>query len=474
MSNSEFGILTPLFSLPNKYGIGDLGPETYQFIDLLSQARLGYWQLLPLSPLNHTNSPYQTLSSFGIDPIYISLDLLIAQGYPAINVAPPTPCSRVDYDTIRKWKLEYLRLAFFDSPHLGDTQKFEQFIRGNDWPSQYGTFMALRNRLGDKEWYEWNGKERDLASKEIESDPDCLFYIWTQFVAHEQFMTLKVYAEHHNVKLIGDVPIYPSFESVDIYAQQKFFMIDGHSQPLEVGGVPPDYFSKTGQIWGNPLWNWKTLKKVNFFPFNERLVYAASLFDMVRIDHFRALDTYYAIPYGAATALGKWKTLNGYAVLQALYKTEPAINLLAEDLGDITDGVTALRRHFKIPGMKVVQFSAFHDFDAQQDCVHYTGSHDNEPLLSWYEKLDAKHQEMLIPHHLKVHDDGEIMQGLITYMKKHHTFLSIFSIVDILALKGPENRINTPNTVGPTNWTWRFTDYHLLTQQITKYFPLSD
>ena len=468
MTNRKIGLLVPLFSLPSRYGIGDLGKECEVFIDILHAHKLVLWQLLPLSPINEENSPYSALASCGIDFLYISLERLREDGYDLeLSNTVKTP-KRVEYTKVRARKRAVLLSAFIQFNAKKELTEFDTFIKSNPWVNGVSAFLAKFYFFGETKWNTW--KELEIEDNQ-ELNFEYHFQRWCQFIAINQFERIKKYAHMKGVELIGDIPFYVGFNSVEVYANKELFLLDSNDNhnPAWQSGVPPDYFSATGQNWRNPIWNWQLLEEQDYSLFNNRLLYSAKLFDYLRLDHFRAFDTYYVIPGKDETALnGHWERLNGYKIFDSLYKEYPKAKFICEDLGgDMNERIPLLRDHYELPGMKVIEFTILDDYAVGYNFIRYTGTHDNEPLKSWFEhnghEDKMKIKNLLEKSELKEYfrntdSDFEpsITQQLIAYFLKTTTYLGIISIVDLLELGGKENRINLPGTIANFNWSFRF------------------
>lgn len=467
----KFGLLVPLFSLPSNSGIGEFGYQTEDFLFILNRNKVKLWQLLPISPINQENSPYSALSSYGIDPIYISLEKLQASGYVFEIDLPTFDTTRVNYNQVRAYKEPYLRAAFSQFKKEDNTL-FLAFLNDHQWAHLVADFLAKYQYFNGSNWNTWPKTDASFFEEHPELKEEIYFQEWLQYIAMQQYDDIKNLAHMLDIELVGDVPFYPGFNSVEVMNNQDMFLLDQNLDPVFVAGVPPDYFSKTGQNWKNPIWNWDKLATDNYALYNDRLGYISNLFDYVRLDHFRALDTYYIIPGKDETAVhGHWRQLDGGKVLESFFQKYPKAQVLVEDLGgDMNERIPALRDRFHLPGMKQLEFSIFSDFHLGENFVRYTGTHDNAPLKEWYKSTSTQVKTDLdvLLKKAKVKKTNRT-RSLIRYFQKYTTLLGIISIVDILELTGPENRINTPGTVSPNNWSWRVQSLHNLNRKLKKY-----
>ncbi len=401
------GVLTHPTSFPSRYGIGDLGGSAYHFIDFLVKANQSLWQVLPLGPTGYGDSPYQCLSAFAGNPMLISPDRLVQDGYlPAESVAhvPDFPADKVDYGWVIQYKTALLDQAYahFDVYGLGTQREaFETFCaQHSSWLDDFALFMALKNHHVDHEGGVWNTWPRDIAKREPEAMAHWLDELkdevrkvkFLQFLFFDQWLALKTYANDRGIQVIGDIPIFVAFDSADVWANQELFYLEEDGSPTVVAGVPPDYFSATGQRWGNPLYRWQKMAGQDYTWWTARLEMCFTQADIVRIDHFRGFDAYWEIPASEPTAVvGKWIKGPGAAFFTAVEEKLGELPLIAEDLGVITPEVEALRDRFDFPGMKILQFafggernSKFLPHSYDKNCVVYTGTHDNDTVMGWY------------------------------------------------------------------------------------------
>ena len=454
------GILMPVASLPDRHGCGSFGPEAYHFVDAAAEAGFSIWQILPMNPLGYGNSPYAPYSSYAIDDIFLSLDLLHEAGLCSKAPSFMKDSSFVDYDKVREMREPYLREAYSSfKPDLNYTNFAYQ-----EWTKNYAIFRALLKKNNNLTWTEWPEEDRNILTAE-EADlsayqDEILYQIFLQYELYLQWKNLKQYANDHGIQIMGDIPFYVGLNSADCFASRRNFLLDKDGHPEFIAGVPPDYFSKTGQRWGNPIYDWEYMEKDKFSFWIERLSYTQRMFDIVRVDHFRAFDTYWKIPSSCPTAIdGEWVEAPGYKLFDTVFEMLPDIEIVAEDLGDLRPEVHVLRDHYDFRGMRVIQFS-FNTKGMPEDKDHlavYTGTHDNAPLYAWYKSLSEREQRAmrrwLNAHGYKKRHFNEKM---IEYTLASNGDLVIIPMGDWLHL-GDEGRINTPGTLGPQNWSWRMT-----------------
>ena len=462
------GILLPIFSLPSNYGIGTLGKEAYRFVDFLARAKQRYWQMLPIGPTSYGDSPYASFSSYAGNPYFIDLDMLISDGLlkrkdvQHLKVDKPD-C--IDYGYIYESRFEVLHKAYQRGMQR-DTEEFEQFIADNsDWLEDYSLFMAVKKHFGMKSWIEWPDKEIRLRHKKALEKyrrllaEDIRFYMYLQYLFARQYEKLKDYAHSKNVLLIGDLPIYVALDSADCWADPKQFQLTSERIPNEVAGVPPDYFSEDGQLWGNPLYNWTRMKRDGYKWWIRRARGSGRYFDVLRIDHFRGFDEYCAIPYGDTTARrGYWVKGPGLPFVKKLLEGCNDMDFIAEDLGVISDSVDKLLADSGLPGMRVIDFG-MEAYVANRNTPHnyiensvcYFGTHDNEPIQSWVKKNDRQTLNY-VREYFNITDNKRFNEMIIRGAFATVSKLVVIQMQDYLNL-GEESRTNTPGTLG--NWTWR-------------------
>ena len=465
----DTGILMAVSSLPGPYGAGDLGDEAIRWIDLLAGSGVGVWQLLPLGPTGYGNSPYQTYSARAGDPLYLSLAALHQAGLLEELPAPfGLPTGRVDYEQVRALREPWLRRAYEAFRPDGAYAAFA----AQGWVRDYAVFAALKAKHHLACWLDWPEPDRSwpqtrdpAVTADLEAEIGYQTFLQYQFLL--QWNRVRDYAHSRGLRLMGDVPFYVGVDSVEVWAGRENFLLDDDGRPTFIAGVPPDYFSATGQRWGNPIYDWDRLRADGYRFWVERIGYCQTLFDLIRIDHFRAFDTFWKIPAACPTAMdGQWIEAPGYAVLDTLYEKLPGLQLVAEDLGDLRPQVLELRDHYQLPGMKVLEFTlepvGRYIRDLGEDRVRqivYTGTHDNATAAEWYGACSPSYRRKLRKY-LKVRgiQSGPMAHRLIRLGLSSRAELCIVPLQDVLHL-GKEARMNTPGTVGAPNWEWRLTGW---------------
>ena len=477
------GILLPISSLPSDYGIGSFSKEAYEFVDFLEKAGQSYWQILPLGQTGYGDSPYQSFSTFAGNPYFIDLDALIGEGYISREDVSclyfGSSSSYVDYAEMYKNRYIILRKAYDNSPFSlsmvnrqespegrEKQEAFEEFIRDNrDWLTDYALYRAVKREQGNTSYIEWEDPIRLRDPEAMRTYREKLadeirFVEFQQYLFYTQWMALKDYANGKGIEIIGDLPIYVAFDSADTWSHPELFEFDEKGFPTVVAGVPPDAFSATGQLWGNPIYRWDYHKKTGYAWWMDRLSYAFKLYDVVRIDHFRGFDEYYTIPYGADTAMeGEWRPGPGAELFRVMEERFGRKKIIAEDLGILTPGVYKLLEDTGYPGMKVLQF-AFDGGSGNEYLPHshvkntfvYTGTHDNDTTLGWYYSQDDWHKAYIC-RYLGVRDGSFRSLDMIRAAMMSVADTAIIPMQDYLE-KGSEARINTPSTLGD-NWKWR-------------------
>lgn len=481
----ESGILMPVFSLPSNYGIGTFSKEAMKFVDQLSAAGQRYWQVLPLGPTSYGDSPYQSFSSFAGNPYFIDLDTLYEEGLltkeelPIIMKDQNNENQSINYELLYKTRFVILRKAYarFDTKQ----ESFQQFkIENEYWIKGYSDFMAIKNYYNDKDLYQWDKrvqmKEADALRDMLEvCKADIGFYEFLQFKFMEQWNKLHKYANSKGIQIIGDTPIYVALDSADSWNWPKLFQFDENLKPTKVAGCPPDPFAETGQLWGNPLYNWEYHKTTDYEWWVKRIQHSFKLYDMIRIDHFRGFDEYYSIPFGAKTAEhGTWEVGPGMDLFCKLNSQLGELNIIAEDLGFLTDTVIQLVRDSKYPGMKILQFA----FDSreesdyiphayQNNCVVYTGTHDNDTIIGWFHTISKEDRKYALEYLGDIDESNpDIHWNFIRLALGSVANTAIIPIQDYLGL-GSEARINTPSTMG-NNWKWRMLPEEFTPEIISK------
>ncbi|MBQ6717713.1 MAG: 4-alpha-glucanotransferase [Clostridia bacterium] len=461
------GILMPVFSLPSPYGIGTFGHAAFDFVDFLHKAKQSYWQILPLNPTNYGDSPYQSFSSFAGNPYFIDLDLLVEDGLLiAAEIASydfGDDAERVDYEKLYDNRFKILEIAFNRFKANDSYREFEK--QNSHWLESYALFMAIKQYYGGKAWYKWpeplKTREPDaLVNAKKSLEKDIAFHKFLQFNFNKQWLSLKKYANQRGIEIIGDIPIYVALDSADVWANPKQFLLDRDYTPKAVAGVPPDAFSADGQLWGNPLYDWNYMKHAGYIWWKQYLGHALSRYDVVRIDHFRGFESFFAIPYGDTNAKkGKWIKGPDIDLFDA-FKAEFGENLhiIAEDLGVITPAVRKMLKSTGFPGMKVLQFAfdgdssnAYLPHNLCRNCVIYTGTHDNDTIMGWLknEKSAARDAKEYLNHQ----NDNGFNWAMMKAAMASIADTCILMMSDLLGLDS-SGRINTPSTLGG-NWQWR-------------------
>ncbi len=463
------GILMPISSLPGSYGIGTFSKEAYAFVDFLKEAGQKIWQILPLGPTGYGDSPYQPFSTFAGNPYFIDLEALIEEG-----LLTKEECDEldwggheeyVDYGNIYNSKYTALRLAFSRKDLEKDSEFLAFIVENYDWVVDYALFMAVKNAHKGAPWSSWEEdilmrKEHAMEKYRKECQEDILFYEFLQYIFNKQWTKLKAYANKAGIKIMGDVPIYVAFDSTEIWSSPELFQLDEKHMPTAVAGCPPDAFSATGQLWGNPLYRWDYHKQTGFAWWIKRMGHAFRLYDIVRIDHFRAFEAYYSIPAGAETAMnGKWMKGPEKDLFRALDNALGKKEVVAEDLGLLTPEVVQLLKDSGYPGMKVLQFAFYEDSDSAylsynhvENSVIYTGTHDNQTTLGWYLSLTEADRKFL-EEYTGVTSWKNVCSVLIKQAMMSVADTCIIPMQDYLELDD-RARINEPGAAAG-NWKWR-------------------
>lgn len=493
------GILLHPTSLPGRFGIGDLGPAAYKFVEWLIEANVTYWQVLPLGPTSYGDSPYQCFSSCAGNPMLISPEILVREGLllPEEITPPPFPSGKVDYGWVINWKTGLLRRAHDRFTHMDGKfvelrrryEKFQDRDSVKSWLADFALFMACKDKHNGEAWSSWEADLRahkksavDKWRKQEAANID--FHRFNQFLFFDQWDALRAVCKRHGIEIIGDAPIYVAFDSADTWTHQELFQLDKNGLPTRVAGCPPDYFSKTGQLWGNPLYAWEKMEKDNYAWWAERLRANLAIYDIIRLDHFRGFMGYWSIPFGDPTAeFGKWVKGPGGKFFAAMEQhLGKGLPIIAEDLGEITQDVTEVRHQFHLPGMKVMQFawgtvtgldqivpdpnSLFLPHQHEVDSVVYTGTHDNDTTMGWWKNSATPKERSCMQIYLST--DGNLANwDLIraSFMSVANT--AVIPMQDVLGL-GTEARMNYPGKESG-NWAWRMMDGdidHVLARRI--------
>ncbi len=471
----ECGILLPVASLPSRYGIGTFSKEACDFIDSLKEAGQNYWQILPLGPTGYGDSPYQAFSAFAGNPYYIDLEQLIDEGLLTREECDAADFGRnesyIDYEAVYRNRFPVLRKAY-------ERWKRQTEARGGDIDGilesrlydetrEYCFYAAVKKSFGEKSWSEWDEdiklrRPEAVARYREKLKEEIRFYEFQQMMFIRQWKALKEYAHKQGIRIIGDIPIYVAFDSADSWSHPELFQFDAECRPQSVAGVPPDAFSDTGQLWGNPLYRWDYHRETGYAWWMRRMKYCFELYDMVRVDHFRGFEKYYAVPFDAATAMyGQWEPGPGISIFRKMKEVFGEVDIIAEDLGFLTPDVLKLLEDSGFPGMKVLQFAfdcrepsnylpCFYD----QNCVVYTGTHDNDTVKGWYDAMKPEDRAYALEYMgFQSEPEGEVSWSFIRLALSSVAKLAVIPLQDYLGL-GSEARINTPSTLGE-NWKWR-------------------
>ena len=458
------GILMAVSSLPSHYGIGTMGAPCYQWLDAMAEMKQTVWQVLPLGPTAYGDSPYQSPSAMAGNPYYIDLDALAAEGLLTGVELQSARCrvGRVDYGWLFGTRIELLRRAYSRWEPTGTYYQYR--FANRDWLADYAYFMALKVKNNFAAWRDWPAEERDYAAAQagrMAYRREIGFWSWVQYIFACQWHKVKVYAHKKGVRILGDMPIYVAYDSVDVWSHPDDYLLDRDLNPVVVSGCPPDGFSPDGQLWGNPIYNWPKMEAEGFGWWIQRFAHNLHLYDLVRIDHFRGFAGYYAVPHGESTARnGQWQTGPGKALFGAVRAALPHAKIIAEDLGFITPDVRELLQYTDCPGMKILQF-AFFDEDSEylprcyttDNCVVYSGSHDADCTFSWCQNLSGEtlaRWQRECPRR-----KGESRtRATIRLALESRANLAIIPWQDWLELTNDQGRMNTPSTA-EGNWTWR-------------------
>ena len=467
----ESGILLPISSLPSAYGIGCFSKEAYEFVDFLAESRQTYWQVLPMGPTGYGDSPYQSFSTFAGNPYFVDFEEFIEKKWLTKKECEKcdwgSDSENVDYGKVYQNRFRLLKKAFAKSGIEND-HSFKKFVKANAWwLDDYALFMALKENFGGKSYSLWPSdikKHNKSAVKKYAADPkysdEVMCYRFIQYFFFRQWRKLKEYANEKGVKIVGDIPLYVAYDSADTWSHPELFKLDKNADPTGVAGCPPDYFSATGQLWGNPLYDWDYHKKTGYAWWMKRLSACFELYDVVRIDHFRGFESYYNIPFGDPTAeFGHWEKGPGIDFFNTIKKKLGDHRIIAEDLGFLTPAVHKLVKKTGFPGMKILGFA----FDGNEsndylphnytkNCIVYTGTHDNDTALGWYKNASASDKKYARDY-LGIKSGKDFDQALIRLAMGSVADICIIPMQDHLSL-GSEARINTPSTLGG-NWTWR-------------------
>ena len=487
MDKRGSGILLHLTSLPSAFGIGDLGPWAYRFADFLAESKQTCWQCLPLNPTDEAagNSPYHSTSAFALNPLFISPELLVQEGFLSredLEPLPPYHADRVDYRRIRAYKEGLFSRVFELFLTNGAPPEYGAFCdRNRAWLEPFALFSALKTHHDGKAWYDWPEEHREGSTALSAEQPEGIAahaekVKVLQYLFLSQWRRLKSYCNRHGIRIFGDMPIYMVHDSAEVWMHPEIFKLDPRTRkPLTVAGVPPDYFSNTGQLWGNPVYRWDVLKEERYGWWIRRIAHNLELFDLVRLDHFRGLLAFWEVPAGEKDAVkGRWVEAPALDFFTELTRTIPVLPLIAEDLGTITPDVWALMDRFKLPGMKVLLFAFGPDLPENLYAPHnltawsvvYTGTHDNNTVRGWFEgEAPAEDRDRLCRYLGKEVSAHNVHREMIRLAMMSVSRLSVFPMQDVLGL-GEEARMNVPAS-NHGNWTWRLSP-QLLTRSVSE------
>jgi 4-alpha-glucanotransferase len=475
--NRDSGVLCHVTSLPAMDGIGNLGESARTWIDFLSNTKSKFWQMLPLGPTGFGDSPYQVFSAFAGNPMIISLHDFVKEGiFSEEEITPPYDVEQdfIDFLELNKWKEPKLRLLYERLKEKNDknwlAQKAQWHEENAYWLDKYTLFMALKNEFHGHPWHMWPHEyrfrdEQALAAFRVEHAEEIEYHEYIQFIFHQQCIATCAYAKSKNISLIGDIPLYVAFDSADVWSHPQYFQLNQDNIPAFIAGVPPDYFSATGQRWGNPVYRWDVLEDQKFDWWVKRVSHTLKYMDVIRLDHFRGLAAYYSIPSIYETAEhGEWIPAPGKELLETIKNDLGFLPFIAEDLGVITPDVTELRDMFNLPGMRIFQFG----FGVMEENIHkpdtyiensvaYTGTHDNETTLGWF-KLQPDEVKHQVLNTLQIKEDDELIHNCIRALWASKASLTISPMQDFLQLDN-QFRMNLPGTVGGTNWRWKLRNW---------------
>lgn len=464
------GILLHPTSLPGHYGIGSLGKHARTFINFLEHAGQKLWQVLPMGHTGYGDSPYQCFSIFAGNPILIDLDILIEEGlleHADLKTEYRFPTERVDYGAVINFKRLALNMAYDRFLEQNESHTEFEYFKANNahWLNEYSLFISIKESRNGQPWWDWDDEFKMRDQKTLEKfaaahQKEMGFHQFVQYQFNKQWQAVKKYANDKGISIIGDIPLYVAHDSADVWSHPEVFQFDKKRNPTKVAGVPPDYFSRTGQLWGNPLYNWDYMKKNGFKWWIARIKATTELYDIVRIDHFRGFEAYWAVPFGEKTAMnGEWVKAPGQELFETVKKKLGTLPIIAEDLGIITPEVEELRDNFEFPGMKILQF-AFHSDEGSGYLPHnytrnfivYTGTHDNDTVRGWFNGLEPHIRQRVMDyadsnHHLVVYK-------MIRLAWSSTAQMAVIPLQDLLGL-GSDARMNTPGTPSG-NWQWRY------------------
>jgi 4-alpha-glucanotransferase len=466
-------------SLPSRYGIGDFGQEAYKFVEFLEKSGQKHWQILPLGITGYGDSPYQCFSAFAGNPYFIDLEVFIEDGSLTQEALDHTDFGDnpecVNYGLLYENKMKLLRKAYKKSGQRLEHELETFYQTHKAWLREFALFMAIKAHHQNQSWIEWepqykNARSEAVTAYESTYKREIYFWVFTQYYFSKQWKQLKSFANDRGISIIGDLPIYVAQDSADVWSNPELFYLNNELIPVTVAGCPPDSFTKTGQLWGNPIYDWSSMEQDEFKWWTKRIYHSFDLYDVLRIDHFRGFESYWEVSYGSVDAVnGKWVRGPGIKLFNKIKNELGDLNIIAEDLGFLTDEVNALIKDTGYPGMKVLQFA----FDSREEsdylphnysknAVVYTGTHDNETASGWFDTL-SKEDFLFAARYLKLNYDEGLHWGLIRGAWSSTAYLAVAPMQDFLGLDN-RARMNTPSTIG-TNWTWRM-DRQALTDEL--------
>ncbi|MDP3387936.1 MAG: 4-alpha-glucanotransferase [Eubacteriales bacterium] len=482
------GILMHISSLPGEYGIGDFGEEAYRFVDFLVQAKQRNWQILPLGITGYGDSPYQSFSAFAGNPYFIDLNEFLDRGFldrqdlqdDCFGSNP----HKVDYATLYNSKMSILKKAYSNSYDCLKEKLQSFYWEQEDWIREFALFMSIKAHYKNQSWTKWDEKFKQYDSEEVrqfemDNEWEIFFWVFTQYYFLKQWKSLKQYANDNGISIIGDLPIYVSEDSADVWANSELFNLDETKTPVTVAGCPPDAFSATGQLWGNPIYDWESMENNQYNWWIKRIKFSFKLYDSMRIDHFRGFESYWEIKYGAKNAIiGQWIKGPGMKLFNRIKEVLGDLDIIAEDLGFLTEEVYQLIKDSGFPGMKVLQFafdpreaSDYLPHNYSQNSVVYTGTHDNETSVGWFDTI-PKEDFLYTVRYMKLNYDEGLHWGLIRGAWSSVSNLAIAPMQDFLGLDNTA-RMNKPSTIGD-NWTWRMDRKALTNELALKIAELTD
>lgn len=463
LAERQAGILMPVFSIPGPEGIGDFGETTKRFIDDTKDAGFRIWQILPLNPVGYGNSPYQPYSSFAGEELYISLDELKKDGLLEEVGVYEGPAEIVDYEKVRAFKEPYFRKAF-EKFKENPEKEFQEFADRAYWLDRYALFRVLKQKNNNESWSKWSREDQEMQEVPEELKDEVEYQKFLQYEFDKQWKKILNYAHDKGLIVVGDMPIYVGHDSADVWQFKDAFLLDENYEPTAVAGCPPDYFSEDGQLWGNPLYNWKDMKGNGYEFWIKRFDWNKDLFDVIRIDHFIGFDRYWAIPAGDTTAkYGHYEDGPRYDFFDVVFDEMPDLQLIAEDLGVLRPEVAELKDKYGLLGMKISQYSFGPNeekvgYVLPENAIAYPGTHDNDPVNGWYESLPKEERKHINKLFRQLKLKGKTAADKVVYYSlREPSRIAIIPMQDILN-HSADQRINRPGTIGSPNWEWRLSD----------------